>query len=300
MRESDNPVMDLSLIISTRDRCHQLVRCLDYIRQIKSDRLWELIIVDNGSTDETAAVVRDFILTASVPAVCVLEPKRGKSNALNTALGSARGQILAFTDDDCYPAPDFVSRLCSIFDDPSVGYISGRVILHDLADHPLSLNDSPTPLTFRGRLFLTCGSSIVGANMAFRRSVLLDIGGFDPFFGPGSSLFAAEDLDVAGRASAMGYQGRYCPELVVRHHHGRKKSDGPRLMRAYGIGMGAYHMKLLLRGHELLWYARSLYQVRRRFKMSGRMLLWEPVGGAKYAYLYLMYSVRSWFGRTLV
>lgn len=288
--------MDVSLIISTRDRSQQLVRCFESLRRIKFEGPWELVIVDNGSIDDTSAVLRNFIANASIPTVYLVEHKSGKSNALNTALGIAQGEILAFTDDDCYPAPDFVRRVWSAFEDPSVGYITGRIMLHDPSDHPMTINESTRPLTFPGRSFVPAGT-VQGANMAFRRSVLLDIGGFDPVFGPGSSLDAgAEDDDVAGRASAIGWKGQYRPEVVVRHHHGRKASDVPRLAKSYGIGVGAYHMKLLLRGHEFFWFARTVCQVPRRYKASRRMLFWESVGATKYAYVYLTHSFRNWFG----
>jgi GT2 family glycosyltransferase len=222
----------------------------------------------------------------------------GKSNALNTAIKIAQGHILAFTDDDCYPAPDFLRRVWSAFEDPSVGYITGRITLHDSTDYPVTINETTTPLTFPARTLVGAGS-VQGANMAFRREVLRDIGGFDPVFGAGSR-FAGEDLDAAGRASAMGWKGLYCPEVIVRHHHGRKASDIPRLMKFYGIGVGAYHMKLLLRGREFLWFAQSVYQVRWRYKFSRRMVLWEPVGGAKYAYLYVIRAICSWLVRRVV
>jgi len=287
--------MDVSLIISTRDRCQQLVRCLQSVRGITFEQPWELIVVDNGSVDETASVVRQFFDSAAVSGVYVFEPKLRKSNALNTALEIAHGQILAFTDDDCYPAPDFLTRVWSAFDDPSVGYITGRIMLHDPTDCPVTINETTTPLTFPARSFLAVGT-VQGANMAFRRAVLAVLGGFDPLFGPGTQ-FVIEDLDAAGRASAMGWKGRYCPEVIVSHHHGRKATDIPRLKKLYGMGTGAYHMKLLLEGHEFLWFAQSVYQFRRRYKSSRRQVLWELVGIVKYGFLFLTDSFRKWLGR---
>ena len=287
--------MDVSLIICTRDRCQQLARCLQSVRGITFERPWELIVVDNGSVDETASVVGQLFSNGGISGVYVFEPKLGKSNALNTAIEIAHGEILAFTDDDCYPAPDFLTRVWSAFDDPSVGYITGRIMLHDLTDYPVTINETTTPLTFPARSFLGVGS-VQGANMAFRRGVLAAIGGFDPLFGPGTQ-FVSEDLDAAGRASAMGWKGRYCPEVIVRHHHGRKTADIRRLKKLYGLGVGAYHMKLLLKGHQFLWFAQSFYEVRRRSKFSRRMVLWEPIGIVKYGCLCLTHSLRNWLGR---
>jgi GT2 family glycosyltransferase len=287
--------MDVSLIICTRNRSQQLARCLDSLRRITSGIDWELIIVDNGSIDETPDVARKFIRTASVPTHYVLEPKPGLANGHNAGVAVAHGEILAFTDDDCYPAPDFPDRVRSAFEDPSVGFITGRIVLHDPADHPITTNESVIPLTFDARSYIR-GGAVQGANMAFRRRVLLDIGGFDPLFGPGS-VFNAEDLDAASRASLRGWKGRYCPEVVVRHHHGRKASDAAPLLKSYWIGRGAYHMKLLLKSHRFLWFARGIYGAFRRWRPHGlpvhEATFWQGVGGAQYAYVYIRQRFRS-------
>ena len=249
--------------------------------------------MDNGSTDKTAAIISEFIKTVDFRAIYLFEPRGGKSTGLNTALKTARGQILAFTDDDCYPAPDFLSRVWSAFDDPSVGYIGGRIMLHDPDDYPITINKSMTPRTHPAKSFV-CAGCIHGANMAFRRRVLLDIGGFDPLFGPGTLFIAGEDTDAVGRASAMGWKGEYHPEVVVRHHHGRKAGDIPALWKSYALGRGAHHMKLLLKEHQFLWFARSIYQLRWRHRTSPTTLLWELVGAAKYTYIYLIQTLRGW------
>jgi glycosyltransferase involved in cell wall biosynthesis len=278
----------ISLIICTRDRCQQLARCLEAVQRINFARAWELIIVNNGSVDQTPSIVRDYISVSGLQVKYIFEPEPGKSNALNTGLRSANGNILAFTDDDCYPEPDFLRAIWGVFDDLSVDYMVGRVMLHDPADHHIAVNESMTPLTFRKRSFLSGGLGFFGGgNMAFRRNVLVDLGGFDPMFGPGSRFRYAEDLDVVGRASAMGCEGLYCPDVVVRHHHQRKKSDAAVVWKACGIGMGAYHMKLLLSGHEWWWFIKSIALLGLHFRISRRMFLWEPVGAAQYAYWWM-------------
>jgi glycosyltransferase involved in cell wall biosynthesis len=278
--------MDLSLIIVTRNRCKQLARCLQSVARITFERPWELIIVDS-STDKTASVVQEFIKTAPVPVRYVFEPKSGIGNARNAGLEIARGGIVAFTDDDCYPAPDFLSSVWLAFEDQLIGYICGRIMLHDPEDYPLTINESNVPRTFPARSFIRAGE-VMGANMAFRRKVLLDIGGFDPYV-------RAEDVDVAGRASAAGWEGRYRPEVVVSHHHGRKESDLPSLWKLYATGRGAYYIKLLLNGH-FRWYLRALYEMRGRCRgESGKSIIWEQVGAARYARRWLTETVRRWF-----
>jgi len=283
--------MDVSLIIATRNRCWQLSRCLETVARLEFERPWELIIVDNGSTDATAELIKEFAEKAPAPLLYVLEPRPGLANAHNAGVARACGEILAFTDDDCYPQIDFLRRVWCAFADPSVGYIAGRITLHDPADYPMTTIELVTPYTFRPNRLVSAGS-FGGANMAFRRKVLLEIGGFDPLFGPGA-LFNAEDVDAAARASAIGWKGEYRPEVIVRHHHGRKAPDISVLVKSYGIGIGAYQMKLLLKGGKFWWFARSVYQARRRFRFSARSILWEPVGAIKYAYVYVTQILRG-------
>ena len=283
---------DLSLIICTRNRCEQLVPCLEAIQRIEFERPWELIVVDNGSDDATALVVQEFIEAASFPVHHVPEPRLGLGNARNAGLAAARGEILAFTDDDCYPTAEFLSRVWSAFRDPSLGYVTGRILLHDLADLPLAIQDYDVPVTFPGKSFIHPGG-VQGANMAFRRDVLRQIGGFDPLFGAGS-LFPAEDLDAANRASAAGWKGQYRPDIVVHHHHGRKASDAARMWKSYGLGIGACYMKLFLQGPERVRLMRFVRWVHRRDKRPPGFIFWETVGAATYTYVYTAQALGNW------
>jgi len=274
---------DLSLIICTRNRCAQLVRCLESIRRLEFERPWELIIVDNGSTDATSAVIQEFMQAAPFPIRYVSEPKPGLGNARNAGVVAASGEILAFTDDDCYPASDFLSCVWSAFQDPSLGYITGRILLYDPADLPIGTNDSTEPVIFCGKSFINPGG-VQGSNMAFRREVLAEVGGFDPLFGAGS-LFPAEDLDAASRASAAGWSGRYCPDIIVHHHHGRRAPASARMWKSYGLGIGACYMKLFLRGPERVRLLRFVCYVHRRDKSPRGFIFWETAGAARYAYV---------------
>lgn len=294
MNDGNDSIFSVSLIICTRNRCSKLASCLRYVQGIAFDKRWELIIVDNGSSDSTAEVVKQFGETTTIPVVYVLETNVGSGNAKNAGMKVARGEIVVFTDDDCYAAADFLEKTWTAFEDPSVGYITGRIVLHDPSDYPITITESGEPCQFPRNTFLSAGL-VQGANMAFRKRVLVDIGGFDPLFGAGA-LFCAEDIDAAGRASAAGWIGQYRPEVVVRHHHERKASDAPRLLKTYAIGRGAYHMKILLRG-EFAWAARGIYGVRWRYKFDRGGVIWEQVGAAQYAYLMLTQRCRNWLGQ---
>lgn len=235
--------MTISLIICTRDRAGPLERCLAAISRIHYHGVWELVVVDNGSTDDTALVVRRFAALQNFPVRLVTEPVQGLSNARNAGVAGATGAILLFTDDDCYVEPDILDAVSAAFADPGVGFASGRVRLFDPEDYPVTINESTEPRRFAARHFLPAGA-VKGANLAFRRSVLDSIGPFDPLFGSGA-LFPSEDADAAMRAALAGWDGVYDPAIVVWHHHGRRVDDVAALYRAYDIGRGAYHAKLI-------------------------------------------------------
>jgi glycosyltransferase involved in cell wall biosynthesis len=287
--------MQISLIVGTRNRARQLGRCLEAVLCIAFEHDWELIIVDNGSTDESAAVVREFERRAIFPVLYLFEPKPGLGNAHNAGVSAAHGEILAFTDDDCYPAPDFLTKVWCAFRDPSVGYITGRIMLYEPTDYPITINESTLSISYPARSFIEPGA-VMGANMAFRSCVLREIGGFDPWFGPGA-VFNAEDVDAAARASASGWIGRFCPEVVVRHHHRRRASDLPSLRKSYGVGTGAYEAKLLLGGAGFSVLVTMLYNIRLQYSGNPQGTLWSIFGATKYAGMALARTLRRWIGR---
>lgn len=202
--------------------------------------------MDNGSTDETPAVIDDFRRSAPCEVVVVRQPIAGLSRSRNAGLRSARGDIIAFTDDDCYVAPDLLVQIEAIFEAREIGYLGGRVLLFDPADDTITTQTRPDPVTLPPGSFVTPGF-IHGANMAVRREVIAAIGGFETGLGAGTAVFAADDTEFLGRASARGWRGAYDPRPVVYHHHGRKPGrDAQRLMKLYDYGRGAYYASCLL------------------------------------------------------
>ena len=218
----------ISLIICTRNRAAALGRCLDHVAALDHVGTWELVLVDNGSTDGTAAVIGAFVAQAGFPAKAVTQPVKGLSNARNAGIAAAAGDILLFTDDDCYVAPDLLDACAAAFADPA-----DRV--RDRPGHPVTTpptlrsrsTNRPRRCGFRPGRFLPAGA-VKGANLAFRRAALdgiMERGvAFDPLFGSGAH-FPAEDADAAQRAALAGWAGVYDPALRVAHHHGRKPGD---------------------------------------------------------------------------
>lgn len=237
--------MDCSIVVCTRNRAERLRRCLRAVGRIRSDHDWELVVVDNASTDATREVLDAFEGDASIPVTRAFESRPGLGRARNTGCRAARGEIIALTDDDCYPEPDYVDRVMDVFARHSVGYAGGRILLHDPGDAEITVRPETEPELLPAHYFPWAGF-VQGANMAFRRRVFSDVGGFDPMMGAGTP-YPCEDIDFCARASDRGWNGGYFPGPTVRHHHGRK--PGPevrRLRRRYHQGRGGYYAKTLL------------------------------------------------------
>ncbi|HET9986307.1 MAG TPA: glycosyltransferase [Longimicrobiales bacterium] len=240
--------VDISVVLCTRDRCQSLRRTLaSFTRQVvPAGLVWELVLVDNGSTDATADVIAEF--GGRLPIRCVLEPQPGASRARNAGIRASRGDIVAFTDDDCLPDPDWLERLWLEFRaEPELAGLGGRVELADPADRPVSIRTSARRDRLAGPDLLFGG--IPGCNTAFVRCVFVSVGLYDPGFGPGSPLPAAEHSDLAYRVFRAGFRVDYVPELVVRHAHGRRSDDAVgEANRRYIVGRGGFYTKHILRG----------------------------------------------------
>lgn len=272
--------MRISLLIATRNRCAQLRRCLESISHLECKADWELLVVDNGSTDGTESVVREFIDLAICPTKLIKMAQPGKARSLNKLIPHAQGDILAITDDDCYPRQDFLQQILNVFEDPEIGFMGGRVLLYDPGDARVTIREGTEVLEIPPRSFVPAGL-IHGANMAFRRKVIEQIGGFDPLFGVGGCFGSAEDVEFQARASAGGWKGGYFPGPVVFHHHGRKPGAAIRaLRRGYAHGGGAYFAKFILNRQTRLLYAKHWWwQTKWQFR---GVFLRELLGASHY------------------
>ena len=237
----------LSLIISTRNRCNSLNRTLESLRKLRTSVSWELVIIDNGSSDDTQLIIKRFVATFCGAVQLVSEPKRGLANAHNAGFRKARSPICVFIDDDCYPSDDYLGAMSLCFaEHPEVGFIGGRILPWSDEDCKVAIQRSINRVSFAPCSFIPTGV-IHGANFACRRAAIEAVGGFDPRFGPGAPFFNAEEVELLARISAAGWAGAYDPRPLVYHHHGRKNGwDEWRVVRSYERGRGGYYAKCLL------------------------------------------------------
>ena len=287
--------MELSVIICSYNRCQSLGRILDSFQNLSfAPEAWELLIVDNNSTDETRSVAEGFIGKGFINLKYIFEGLQGKSYALNTGIRESRGKILAFTDDDCVVDSNWLLAIMKEFKaDPSLGGIGGRVELHDKAAAPIAQR------TLRERLLLSRPdhplSMIIGCNMAFRRNLFDVVGGFDVALGPGTKIGAvSEDLDFLYRVYKAGFKLVYSPDVLVYHNHGRSDNEEiAGLRKRYIIGRGALYCKhifawdrdiLKLAYWEISTLLKSLLGdlVTRKSTAEQRRALWGLFIGATY------------------
>ena len=138
--------MKLSVIIATRNRAYAIADCLDSVAAAFAYAApldAEIVVVDNGSTDDTAGIINAWAASSAVRVHLLFEPKAGLPRAHNRALRAARGEILAFTDDDCRLSKEYVTDLLR-HNAGDIGLVlrGGRVELGDPTDLPLTINTS--------------------------------------------------------------------------------------------------------------------------------------------------------------
>jgi GT2 family glycosyltransferase len=229
----------ISVIVCTRNRPDDVVACAKTILANQYPA-FELVIVDQSNpTDRQRAEAKvgpderlRWIATAT----------RGLSVSRNLAVAAARAPILAFTDDDCRVSETWVSDTAAEFDaDPELGLLFGKVVLmpEDRARGYAAEFEPEQRKELCGALpepHLAWGA---GANMAIRRSVFDRLGVFDTALGAGAPFFAGEELDFTLRALAAGFKMVHTPATSVVHLGVRQGTDAGRLLRGYGIGLGA-------------------------------------------------------------
>lgn len=266
----------ISIILSTRNRAKQLGPALEYFKALQYDGEFEVIIVNNGSTDSTSEVIQTFAAQVGFPVQEVYESVPGLANARNAGVRAAKGDIFVFTDDDCYVEPAFLTQILYPFKWHTIGFVGGRISLYDETDAKMTIRLDEQPMTYLRKTFVAPGH-IQGACMAIRRSALDSAGGFDPLFGAGS-YFPAEDFDAILRILNAGWYGIYWPDAHVQHHHGRKDHEIPKLLKSYSIGRGAVFAKLIFKERSFKIARQMLtWRVRRLFSDPGSVY-WEMSG----------------------
>jgi len=254
--------MLVSIIVCTRNRARYLSLCLDAVatsmRAVPESANCEIVLVDNGSTDDTQNVVTTWANAhKDIDLRIVREDNKGLSNARNAGLSASKGDLIIMTDDDCCMAQNYIVKAFE-YDAKDVAPIirGGRIELGDQNDLPLTIKTSDQVEHWSkgnrsAKSSPLCGA-ISGANIVIRRSTANIIGKFDPRLGAGARIAGSDDTDYLCRAYIKGIRIEYVPDLIVSHFHGRRTKDqGRKLLRGYNIGAGAIYIKHIFNDFDL-------------------------------------------------
>jgi len=250
---ADNTLVTVA--VCTRDRAEQLKDCLTSLSKLAYSKV-DILVVDNApSTDETRKLVQSEFPDFRY----VVEPRPGLDWARNRAIDEARGEILAYTDDDVLVDPLWVSALVKVFqDDPAVMAVTGLVAPFEMETQAQVLFERyggfgrgfkriwyHVDFTSRGDSFLHIGAGKfgTGANMAYRRAVFGKIGEFDPALDVGTVTNGGGDLEMFFRVLEEGHTLVYEPAALVWHRHRRTYKELHVQLTNHGIGLYSYFMR---------------------------------------------------------
>lgn len=247
MEQNDKSLV--TVIVCTRNRAKSLRVMLTSLEKIvvPTGWDWEVLVVDNASTDDTGDVVKTFHRQGGLPVRSVIEPRLGLSSARNRGVHESRGAILVYTDDDVIVTETWLQALIREFQtNTDVVVVGGRTLpfTPELPPQGLKLQ------TERREFQWPFGpGEVIGNNMAFRREVFNRVGLFDPVLSPGRFFGAYDETDFIYRALKKGGTGVYTPKAVIYHNHDRSTPSQVRRFQAnYTKGRGAFLMKHVLRG----------------------------------------------------
>ena len=196
----------VSVIVCSYNGGRTLGDCLEALCQIDYPD-FEVIVVDDGSTDATPAVASEYDVRL------IRTENRGLSSARNTGLMAATGEIVAYTDDDAYPDPHWLTYLAAMFQRTNHAGIGGPNIPPrgdgPIADCVANAPGGPVHVLLDDEL----AEHIPGCNMAFRRERMIEIGGFDPRY-----RVAGDDVDICWRLQERGWTIAFSPAAIVWHH----------------------------------------------------------------------------------
>lgn len=242
----------ITVVICTRDRIDDLEKCLDAVVGLEYPAL-DLLVIDNApSSNATARLVASRY--AGVRYVC--EPRPGLSWARNRGAIEARGDIIAYTEDDALPDEDWARALAAAFIEfEDVSAVTGLVVPLELETesqiflerysgfgfgfertrYPAHHQDGVEGSFYPG-MMTECGT---GANMAFRKSTFDSVGLFDTALGAGTVTQGGEDLEMFFRVMKAGHAILYEPSAIVRHRHRRHYRQLRMQIEGWGTGFTA-------------------------------------------------------------
>lgn len=237
----------VSTLICTRNRPSAALRAAQSLLQEQRAPL-ELIVIDQSDGDETGRLLKSL---DDHRLVYVHTRSRGKGYALNEALQLARGEILVCTDDDCIAPPGWPGAMGRALEQNPKAAIAFCKVVGVEHDHALGYVPEFLPTHDRTltRIRDVLKGHGIGAGMALRRQVMVDLGGFDEMIGPGAPFPSGDDWDVAHRVLLLGFEIFVVSGLTILHDGFRSFSEGREHTRRDWLAIGGVCAKPVRAGY---------------------------------------------------
>ncbi len=212
----------ISVVVCTHNGSRTIRQTLEHLAALDYPD-YEVLVVDDGSTDTTLDIVREFDVRV------ISTENRGLSSARNTGAAAATGEIVAYIDDDAYPEAHWLHYLGKTFEETEYAAVGGPNILPPgspmMAECVKHAPGGPTHVLLTDRV----AEHLPGCNLAVRKDHLMRVGGFDPQF-----RAAGDDVDLCWRLQEAGWELGFHPGAVVYHHSRASVRDYWRQQRGYG------------------------------------------------------------------
>lgn len=220
----------ISLIVATRNRGHYLEKALtSFIEQNLFRELYEIIVIDNASTDNTKDVVMAMDERTDVDIRYLVEDNLGSHNALNRGILVAQGDIIVAGDDDIIACPTWLEAILQEFDtSPTTGIVGGMIKPIWSRQPDEWIFDYGTDKIHGVFAYLDYGNKrkvlgdeyVYGCNFAFRKDIVLNAGGWHPDVYPEHLIYLAGDGEygIIDSVRKLNYSIVYLPEALVHHH----------------------------------------------------------------------------------
>lgn len=195
-----------SVVVATYNRSGRLARLLDALAAQDGAGRFEVIVVDDASTDETQAILARLATQLPFQLVGLRQERNtGPAAARNRGWRAASASVVCFTDDDCVPTPKWLAGLLACFDEADL--VQGQTLPNPEQQDNLGPFSRYVHIPAESGYYETC-------NMAYRRDLLERLGGFDERF---RHRTCGEDVDLAWRAKEAGARSAFCVEALVHH-----------------------------------------------------------------------------------
>lgn len=253
MEEGKELKPTVSIVVPVRNGEFTIGTLLDSLLNVNYDKKVEVVVVDGNSTDRTRDIVGKY------PFKLVIEMKKGLNVARNTGIRNSSGEIIAFTDCDCFVPNDWVGKIVNNFEDPRVGCVSGNVtgfhddFLSQYADNSVV----PVMRVFKKREELDMIKLLLrfpaGCNMAFKRKVLEEVGGFDE-----TIHYSFDEDELVERVCRAGYKMVLDPNVLILHKHRSSLRELLKQTFRYGRGVGLVLKRKRVKDTLSTWSLMSL------------------------------------------